>query len=98
MARQHAGALLMVLQEAVANAIRHGRARKVHVAVAFEDSALEMSIVDDGVGFDQDSAEVRSPGHMGLSGMRTRVANLGGTFRIESRTGEGTRIVIRMPL
>ena len=98
MARQHAGALLMVLQEAVANAIRHGRARKVHVAVAFEDSALEMSIVDDGVGFDQDSAEVRSPGHMGLSGMRTRVANLGGTFRIESLTGEGTRIVIRMPL
>lgn len=98
MARQHAGALLMVLQEAVANAIRHGRARKVHVAVVFEDRALEMSIVDDGVGFDQDSAEVHSPGHMGLSGMRARVENLGGTFRVESRTGEGTRIVIRMPL
>lgn len=98
MARQHAGALLMVLQEAVANAVRHGKARKVRVAVRFCAKSLEMSITDDGTGFDKTSAEVSAPGHMGLSGMASRVANMGGTFDVESQTGHGTRITVRMPL
>ena len=98
MARQYAGALLMVLQEAVANAVRHGKSRKVRVAVRFGAKSLEMSITDDGTGFDKTSAEVSAPGHMGLSGMASRVANMGGTFDVESQPGQGTKITVRMPL
>ncbi len=97
-ARRHAGTLLMVLQEAVANAIRHGRAKSVRVEVSFGARELAMLIVDDGCGFDTAAEAVNAPGHMGLSGMRTRVANLGGTFAIESETGRGTTVTVKMPL
>lgn len=98
MSRRHAGALLMVLQEAVANALRHGRATCVHVTVAFRDKELELLIEDDGCGFDPDSPKANSAAALGIKGMKERVANLGGHFALESALGKGTKITIGMPL
>ncbi|WP_433792923.1 sensor histidine kinase [Actinoplanes sp. CA-252034] len=90
--RAGAEALYRVAQEALTNARRHADAGMVRVAVhsAGDDAVLEVE--DDGRGFDP---EATSGG--GLSGMRERLAALGGTVRVESRPGHGTRITASVP-
>jgi len=53
-----------------------------------------LEVRDDGEGFDPEGS---FPGHLGLKSMRERVAHLGGTLRIESAPGEGTRIRAQIP-
>jgi len=97
-ARRHAGSLLMLLQEAVANAMRHGRATSVRVHVEFAEGELVVTIADNGCGFAPDSPEIAAKRGIGLKGMRERTAAMGGTFVIESAPGKGTTITVRMPL
>jgi signal transduction histidine kinase len=89
------GALFRVVQEAFANAYRHGDAKRVDVRVAFEPDELAIDIVDDGRGFTP--AEVTSGG-FGLRNMRERVDEVGGSVRVESEPGRGARIQVRVPL
>jgi signal transduction histidine kinase len=88
-------ALLRIVGEAVANAARHGRARRIRVDLA-ECPKLELRIADDGVGFDPASLDERSGRH-GISGMRERAERVGGQLRVESRPGEGTQVVVVLP-
>ena len=97
-ARRHAGSLLMLLQEAVANAMRHGRATSVKVHVEFAEGELAVTIADNGCGFVPDSPEIAAKRGIGLKGMRERTAAMGGIFAIESAPGEGTTITVKMPL
>ena len=94
-ARHFCGSLLLVMQEAVGNAIKHGNAKHVAVKVAFREKDIELSISDDGNGFD--TAAVPVAGHYGLSTMDRRITELGGAMRITSSPGAGTLLVFTIP-
>ena len=82
-----------LVQEALNNAAAHASAKNARVSVTKDPERLEVEITDDGQGFDPQ--RVRG---MGLLGMEERVKRLGGTLKIESRAGGGTRIVAELPL
>jgi signal transduction histidine kinase len=88
--------LLRVAQEAIANALKHGRAKKVVVALNYADGPLQLSIRDDGVGFDPDVAGSVNGGHFGLLDMRERTEKIGGQFVLCSRPGHGTEVLISL--
>ena len=94
LARTVAGSLLMILQESVGNAIRHGRATCVKVHVAFGENGLVLEVEDNGCGFD---TAVHARG-LGLGGMDDRAKALGGTFRIESAAGRGSKVIVEVPI
>ena len=95
-ARKCSGSLLLILQEAVGNALRHGGAKRVDVIVDFLDNALVFGVRDDGCGFD--SRTPPKSGHLGLVTMRQHAEGLGGTLTVVSREGEGTTVTVRIPL
>ncbi len=83
--------LAMVLREAVTNIARHAQANEAMVAIHCDAGAVRLEVVDNGRG----GASVHGNG---LSGMRERVATLGGTLQIESPRGQGTRVTVRVPV
>jgi PAS domain S-box-containing protein len=86
--------LYRIAQEALHNAARHARAKRVVIELAQTNSDIRLEISDDGVGFD--SRDSRS-GHYGLNTMRERASELGGTLEIDSRMGAGTTIRAVIP-
>ena len=82
-----------LLQEALANVLKHAHATGVNVGLAFENGTVRLSVKDDGVGFD--TGGVR-PGY-GLENMRYRIDELGGSLSISSAPGEGTGIAVTLP-
>jgi len=86
--------LFRIVQEALTNAARHASASTVMVQVTFEEQRINLSIIDDGKGFDP--AQV-PPGHYGLQNMRERVAKVGGEVKITSAPGEGVTIAVWVP-
>jgi len=86
--------LLHLGQEALTNAIRHARARRVVMQLRFVDSCVRLEVSDDGRGFDRHAA---SDG-LGLEGMKTRVESMGGQLSIESAPGSGTTIGVTLPI
>jgi len=92
-------ALYRVAQEAVTNVVKHARAMTVTIRVEQGPRRLRCSIEDVGRGFDAATALSRSePKGLGLLGIRNRVEALGGTFQIITRAGEGTQLMIGIPL
>jgi len=89
-------ALFRVAQEAVQNALRHARAQQIIVRLEFSSNRVSLLVADDGVGFDREKS-CRSGGRYGLMHMRERVEWLHGTFQVESRPGQGTRIRVQIP-
>jgi len=89
-----------VVQEAVTNVLRHAAATEVHVKVGHEPGWLEISVRDDGCGFDVDATLEKSAAgkHLGLLGIRERVESNGGVVRLKSSPGNGTWIHIDVPL
>ena len=81
-----------VVSEALTNTTKHARASHAHVTVEQRDVLLHLSIRDDGVG-GADPA-----GGSGLIGLRDRVQAVGGSIEVNSRPGEGTAIVVELPL
>ena len=89
--------LLRVAQEATANAVKHGAARRIAIILDFTAAPrLRLAIEDDGAGFDS-NAPVPA-GHFGLIGMRERVEKLGGEFHLRSESGQGTTVEVVVPL
>lgn len=92
-----ATALYRVTQEALNNVRKHAQASVVHVTLDLRaPDAAELEIVDDGVGFEVLSSE--TPESHGLRGMLERVQALRGSLKIESQPGEGTAILVRLPI
>jgi signal transduction histidine kinase len=85
-----------IVQESLTNSVRHSGAEEIDVEANTEDGTLTVAVVDDGSGFDADSAGGDSS--FGLIGMKERAAQCGGTLDIRSTPGQGTRIELRMPL
>jgi signal transduction histidine kinase len=93
-------AVFRALQEALANIAKHAGARSVRVMLGTDGTgAVLLQVRDDGRGLPQE-AEPRSfepSGHMGLAGMRERIAALGGRVDLESRPGEGVTVWVHLP-
>jgi signal transduction histidine kinase len=87
-----ASVLYRVAQEAVRNAVRHGRPRDVTVRIAVSPGEAVLTVRDDGVGFDVPAAEAARSG-MGLFVMRERLALIAGTLDIASVPGRGTTVL-----
>jgi len=87
-----------VVQEAITNALRHASARHIRVRVIRRPTSVSLSIVDDGRGFDTAGLAAASAGHLGVAGMQERVRARGGTFRVSSRPGSGTRVEVEIPV
>jgi signal transduction histidine kinase len=93
-------ALYRVAQEALSNTAKHSHAGTAAVHLERRDNSIQLTVSDDGTGFQEtDAARARGEGHgMGLMSMRERSELLGGTFRIESAPGKGTTVTVTLPL
>ena len=83
-----------LVQEAANNAIKHGNPDRISVTISRSDDTVEMSVQDDGSGFDTAATE-RS---FGLVGMQERVSLAGGRLEIDSVPGKGTEVRVELPL
>jgi signal transduction histidine kinase len=95
-----ATACFRVAQEAVTNVIRHAKARTVHVGLRLTDGELQLTVRDDGAGFDVPQARRRASrgGSLGLLGMQERAQLVGGRMEIDSAPGRGTEVRVRFPV
>ena len=82
-----------IIQEALANVVRHASARRVSVRLARVGSRVTAAVSDDGIGFDLAAARV---GGLGLVTMRERAELIGATLAIRSRPGRGTEIRVTL--
>ena len=82
-----------LVQEALTNVAKHSRAEHVRLRVVEQGGTIEISVSDDGVGFDPGAAQ---PG-FGVLGMRERVAMVGGSLELTSAPGTGTTMRAVIP-
>lgn len=90
-------AVYRIIQEALANAAKHAKTSRVAVELRKERDRLLVEVNDCGVGFRVAPHEAPAPG-LGLLSMRERAKLLGGTWRVDSEPGLGTRILVMIPL
>ena len=83
--------VLRIAQEALQNALKHAHAGRIVIRLGGDDARIELEVVDDGVGFDPASADVRSR-RLGLTSMEERARRIGGTLEIASLPGAGTTV------
>jgi two-component system sensor histidine kinase UhpB len=93
-------ACFRVAQEAINNIVRHARAGNVWLRLGVAGGRLELSVRDDGAGFDVEAAQRRAASgvSLGVVSMEERVALAGGSFRIQSAPGQGTVVVASFPV
>ncbi|HET9614248.1 MAG TPA: GAF domain-containing sensor histidine kinase [Candidatus Limnocylindrales bacterium] len=87
--------LLSLVREALSNATRHGRPRRIDVRLSRSDGESVLEIADDGVGFDP--ARAGGDGHHGLVNMRIRADTIGARLDVDSRPGAGTTVRLALP-
>lgn len=85
-----------VVQEAVANALRHAHSPRIAVSLRAAGGGIELEVADEGVGFDPQSAAKN--GGLGVVAMQERLHLVGGEATVDSRPGAGTRVRARVPL
>jgi signal transduction histidine kinase len=88
-------AVLRVVQEALANAVKHAQPTRIRLRLHHQDGQVAVAVSDDGGGFDPARAEQRHG--LGLGLMRERVAELGGSFQLDSTPGQGTTVQVLLP-
>ncbi len=88
--------LLLAVREAVGNVLKHAAAKQVRIDMRVDGDTLEVCVADDGVGFD--TSKPAGVGHDGLSNMARRMREAGGSVRVESGAGKGTRVIFRVAL
>jgi two-component system, NarL family, sensor histidine kinase UhpB len=92
-------ALYRITQEALANAVRHSDATKVHVRLITKPGFVSLAVIDNGKGFDAEATlHQEARGGVGLLSVKERVELAGGTVNIESAVGRGTRLYVVIPL
>ena len=85
-------ALYRITQEALANVARHSHAQRVDLSLVYNGDSVQLSISDDGCGFDTNMKQ-----GMGLRSIRERVGSIRGTVQIQSAPGHGTRLLVQVP-
>jgi PAS domain S-box-containing protein len=92
-------AIFRIAQEAMTNSGKHGASRSVSVTLSRRGSGAQLVVQDNGHGFDvRHAPRPGKDGHLGLYGIRERAALLDGTVNIASRVGQGTTVVVEIPL
>lgn len=94
---QHCEHVLRVIGEGLSNVARHAQARHVSVEARVVEKWLEISVRDDGQGFDPANQELHT-GHYGLLGLQERAHLVGGSLSLSSAQGAGTTLQFRVPL
>jgi len=90
--------VLRIGQEAVVNAVRHARAERVSIELAYDSSRLVLRVNDNGQGFEPTQAiSQNGNGHYGLTSMRERAEQVGGRLQVTSAPGRGTHIEASIP-
>lgn len=92
--------LFRIVQEALNNVRKHADASHVVITVDMSESAVDVTVEDDGKGFDPPTMidHPTAGGKLGLIGMHERARLLRGTLRIDSKPGEGTRVSVSVPV
>ncbi len=90
-------AALRIIKEALQNAHLHSSATTVAVELQFRRREIQVTVRDDGTGFEPERIRDTRP-RLGISGMRRRAETIGGTFSVESNAGGGTSIVAKLPV
>jgi PAS domain S-box-containing protein len=88
--------IFRVFQESLTNVLRHSKATEVKASLHYEKNLLTLDIADNGVGFNSDDIEHKKT--LGLLGMKERTLMMGGNYNISSKPGEGTAVVITVPI
>jgi PAS domain S-box-containing protein len=86
-------AFFRIAQEALSNAIKHAKATRISMKLTFETSTVRLSVEDDGGGIAKETAALSSSGY-GLVQMQERAQQIGGTLKVESSPGAGTKITV----
>jgi two-component system NarL family sensor kinase len=90
--------LFSAARELLSNVVEHAGASRVSVRLVKSGDELELSVEDDGRGFPPERlGEQLANGHVGLASQRVRVEAAGGSMRVASSPGQGTRVAIRVP-
>ena len=89
-------AIYRIVQESLRNAWQHAHASEVSIDVARTDEAATLTVVDDGHGFDRSAPGWKAG--LGLASMEERIRLLGGTLTVQSSTGHGTQVQVKIPL
>jgi signal transduction histidine kinase/ligand-binding sensor domain-containing protein len=87
-----------IAQEAVTNALRHAHATRILIRVQVLHQRLELTVLDDGRGFEPSGAFAMTNGHYGLLGMRERAEHMGGEMELSSEPAGGTLVKVTVPL
>lgn len=87
--------ILNIVREALSNSARHAHATRTVVSIHMREARIRVSIHDDGIGF---STAAGRPRGYGLANMEARAKRLGGTFRVQSKTGKGTQVIAEFSL
>ncbi|MFC0186829.1 sensor histidine kinase [Fictibacillus aquaticus] len=87
--------LFRILQESVSNILRHAEAKTAQILLIQRDDLIILRVEDDGVGF---KMEAQKTGSYGLQNMHERAAEIGGTLKLVSVPGQGTRLEVKVPI
>ena len=91
--------LFQAVRELLFNVVKHAKAQKVDIFIQNRANNIRIEVVDDGIGFDTlKSKNFGRTDGFGLFSIRERLEHLGGYFKVESKSGHGTRIVLETPL
>jgi PAS domain S-box-containing protein len=92
--------LFQAVRELLVNVIKHAKAHEVEVAIQRENDKIQISVSDDGVGFDIQEAEtsIERSGGFGLFNIRERIDYIDGSFEIHSQPGSGSRFILTAPI
>ena len=94
----HDTAVFRIVQEALQNIVKHAQATRAEVRATESGGVLQVSISDNGKGFRPEEMHRLDPKHFGLTGMRARAHQIGGSLEISSAPGQGTTVLLRVPL
>jgi ligand-binding sensor domain-containing protein/two-component sensor histidine kinase len=86
--------LLRISQEAVTNVVRHAAATRIEILLNYTPRGVKMSITDNGRGFAADASI--ADGHFGITGMKERAQQIGGSLTVTSSVGEGTQVQVEV--
>ncbi|HEY3755938.1 MAG TPA: histidine kinase [Opitutaceae bacterium] len=95
---QPAEVLFRIAQESLSNVFKHAQATRVKIDFASDGLNLSMEVADNGKAFAVEEKLGKRTGRLGLLGMQERVRLVNGKFMVESAPGQGTRVIVRVPL
>jgi signal transduction histidine kinase len=90
--------LLRIAQEALANVRKHASATRAWISVQIDRGVLQLTVSDDGQGFDPDQVQATLRPHFGVGSMRERAEAIGAGFDLDSKPGAGTRVTVQLSI